>query len=43
MDEISIQSEMKKPATLLAYKGIYLVMAAISFLPILLLLFLREG
>lgn len=43
MADNPLQSEMREPATLLAYKDIYLVMAAISFLPILLLLFLREG
>lgn len=43
MADNPLQSEMREPATLLAYKDIYLVMAAISFLPILLLLFSKEG
>ncbi|MEO8147941.1 MAG: MFS transporter, partial [Bacteroidia bacterium] len=43
MADNPLQSEMRQPATLLAYKDIYLVMAAISFFPILLLLFLKEG
>jgi DHA2 family multidrug resistance protein len=43
MADNPLQSEIKQPATLLAYKDIYLVMAAISFLPILFLLFIREG
>ena len=38
-----LQSEIKEPATLLAYKDIYLVMAAVSFLPVLLLLFSGIG
>jgi DHA2 family multidrug resistance protein len=43
MSDNQLQSEMRKPATLLAYKDIYLVMAAVSFLPIVLLLFAKEG
>ncbi len=43
MADNPIQSEIKKSATLLTYKDIYLVMAAICFLSILLLVFLRIG
>jgi DHA2 family multidrug resistance protein len=43
MGDNPLQSEMKEPATLLAYKDIYLVMAFISFLPILLILVLGTG
>lgn len=43
MADNPLQSEMREPATLLAYKDIYLVMAVISFLPILLILFFRIG
>jgi DHA2 family multidrug resistance protein len=43
MADNPLQSDMKKSATLLAYKEIYGVMAVISFLPILLLAFAREG
>ena len=43
MADNPLQSEIKKSATLLAYKDIYLVMAAISFLPMLLLVILRIG
>jgi DHA2 family multidrug resistance protein len=43
MADNPLQSEMREPATLLAYKDIYLVMAAISLLPILLLLISKEG
>lgn len=43
MADNPLQSEITKPATMLTYKDIYLVMAGISFLPILLILFLRIG
>ncbi len=43
MADNPLQAELREPATLLAYKDIYLVMAAISFLPVLLILFLRIG
>jgi DHA2 family multidrug resistance protein len=43
MADNPLQSEMKTPATLLAYKDVYLVMAAVSFLPILFLIFSRIG
>jgi DHA2 family multidrug resistance protein len=43
MADNPLQSEMKEPATLLAYKDIYLVMAAVSFLPVLLLTFSKIG
>jgi DHA2 family multidrug resistance protein len=43
MADNPLQSEMKEPATLLAYKDIYLVMAAVSFLPVLLLTFSGIG
>ncbi|MBP9881959.1 MAG: MFS transporter [Chitinophagales bacterium] len=43
MADNPLQSEMKTPATLLAYKDIYLAMAVISFLPIIILLFSRIG
>ena len=43
MADNPLQSEMKKPATMLSYKDAYLVMAIICFIPILLLLFTREG
>ncbi len=43
MADNPLQSDIKKPATLLAYKDLYLVMAAISFLPILLVLLFRMG
>jgi DHA2 family multidrug resistance protein len=43
MADNPLQSEMKEPATLLAYKDIYLVMAAASFLPVLLLTFSGIG
>lgn len=43
MADNPLQAEMREPATLLAYKDIYLVMALLSFLPILLLLFMKEG
>jgi DHA2 family multidrug resistance protein len=43
MSDNPLQSEMKEPATLLAYKDIYLVMAAVSFLPVLLLTFSKIG
>jgi DHA2 family multidrug resistance protein len=43
MADNPLQSDMKKSATLLAYKEIYGVMAVICFLPILLLVFAREG
>ncbi len=43
MADNPLQSDIKTPATLLAYKDIYLEMAALSFLPVLLLLFLKIG
>ena len=43
MSDNSLQSEIKEPATLLSYKDIYLVMGAISILPILLLIFSGIG
>jgi DHA2 family multidrug resistance protein len=43
MADNPLQNEMAKPATLLTYKDIYLVMAAISFVPILIILFSRIG
>jgi DHA2 family multidrug resistance protein len=43
MADNPLQSEMKEPATLLAYKDIYLVMAAISFLPVILIFLLGLG
>ncbi|UKJ06796.1 MFS transporter [Solitalea lacus] len=43
MADNPLQAEMTEPATLLTYKDIYLVMAVVSFLPILLILFLRIG
>ncbi|POY36765.1 MFS transporter [Solitalea longa] len=43
MADNPLQAEMAEPATLLTYKDIYLVMAAVSFIPILLILFLRIG
>jgi len=43
MADNPLQGEMREPATLLAYKDIYLVMAGISFFPILLLLYSKAG
>jgi MFS transporter, DHA2 family, multidrug resistance protein len=43
MADNPLQAEMKEPATLLAYKDIYLVMAAVCFLPVLLLTFSGIG
>jgi DHA2 family multidrug resistance protein len=43
MADNPLQAEMREPATLLAYKDIYLVMAAMSFLPIFIILFFRMG
>lgn len=43
MADNPLQSEITKPATMLTYKDIYLVMAVMSFLPILLILLLRIG
>jgi DHA2 family multidrug resistance protein len=43
MADNTLQSEMKESATMLAYKDIYLVMAVVSFLPVLLLMFSGMG
>ncbi|MCO4291870.1 MFS transporter [Solitalea sp. MAHUQ-68] len=43
MADNPLQAEMAEPATLLTYKDIYLVMAALNFIPILLVLFLGIG
>lgn len=43
MADNPLQSEMKQPATLLAYKEIYLVMAALCIFPAILILLFRMG